>query len=736
MKKQLLFLLILLSAVGSAQVVNIPDEALKNLLILEIEPDSDAYYWAKDINGDNIYIDTNNDNEIQISEALLVYELTIADCFAESLEGLEYFSNIETLSIYNVGVSSLDVPEMPNLKHIIYEDYGGDNPLHYDFSGLTGLESFYCFNSDNMESIDFTGNINLKTIVIKFSFSDSLEILGLDNNDMPLLEKIDIGHGYIIMPLGYLPALTDAIFESARTPVLDLSGCPALTNLNLHLLDMPEAYINLKNGNSEYENFDVSIGWPVCYICIDEGEEANFENNPGQVVYFSTYCSFFPEENHNTIAGNLTFDSNNDGCDSGDNFNGLVKVNITNNEETETLFTNITGNYQLYPGAGDYTITPELENNWFTISPESADITFAEANSTTFEQNFCITANGIHPDAEIVVSGWGAQPGFDTGYTITYKNKGNQTLSGDITLTYDDSVLDYIEATPAEVTSATGTLTWSYSDLQPFESRSIQVTMNLNGPMETPAVNIDDVLPFAVSITPTTSDETPADNTFNLNQAVVGSYDPNDITCLEGESIIPELIGEYLHYNINFENTGNSPATFIVIINEINEAQFDVGSIQLLTSSHDVETKIIGSRLEFRFEDIGLAANGGKGNVVYKIKTNNTLQVNDDVAQQANIYFDYNWPIQTNEAVTTFETLSSGIHTKDNSIKLYPNPATSIVTITAATEIELVEMYDMQGRLLQVTQTSTLDITQRQLGIYFVKVTTEKGSNVQKLVKE
>ena len=52
-------------------------------------------------------------------------------------------------------------------------------------------------------------------------------------------------------------------------------------------------------------------------------------------------------------------------------------------------------------------------------------------------------------------------------------------------------------------------------------------------------------------------DEIPIDNIFNLTQTVVNSYDPNDKTCLQGKTVSSEVIGEYVHYLIRFENTGS-----------------------------------------------------------------------------------------------------------------------------------------------------------------------------------
>ena len=104
-----------------------------------------------------------------------------------------------------------------------------------------------------------------------------------------------------------------------------------------------------------------------------------------------------------------------------------------------------------------------------------------------------------------------------------------------------------------------------YTNLQPFESRSISVTLNLNSPTETPPLNSDDLLNFTANITPVAQDETPNDNTFTLNQTVVNSYDPNDKMCLEGNWLDPVKVGDYVHYCIRFENKGTASAVNVVV---------------------------------------------------------------------------------------------------------------------------------------------------------------------------
>ena len=202
----------------------------------------------------------------------------------------------------------------------------------------------------------------------------------------------------------------------------------------------------------------------------------------------------------------------------------------------------------------------------------------------------------------------------------------------------------------------------------------------------------------------------------------MGSFDPNDITCIEGEIVSPSEIGNYLHYVINFENTGTADAENIVVKDIIDTDKFDLSSLQVLDNSHPVLAKITGNVVEFVFKHIQLHS-GGHGNVLLKLKSKNTLIQGDTVSKQANIYFDYNAPISTNIENTIFQSLSTPGFEVDNSISMYPNPSHSIINVKANNTIKSIQLYDVQGRLLQtnlINENQTiLDISNQSNGIYF-----------------
>ena len=211
-----------------------------------------------------------------------------------------------------------------------------------------------------------------------------------------------------------------------------------------------------------------------------------------------------------------------------------------------------------------------------------------------------------------------------------------------VNLAFDDAVLDFVSASQATTSQTTNNLTWALPNFQPLETRQILATLNVNSPTETPAVNNGDVLNYTASLTGNT-DETPSDNSAVLNQTVINSLDPNDKTCLEGSIVSPDMIGQYVHYKIRFENTGTSNAENIVVKDVIDTTKFDITSLVPFDSSHPFVTRVISTnKVEFIFENINLHFDDANndGYVAFKIKTKPTMVVGDSFNNSANIYFD------------------------------------------------------------------------------------------------
>jgi hypothetical protein len=749
-------------------IVNIPDAAFKAKLVAA----SPSYQVGSTVNPNSgatldvfTTIDTNSDGEIQYVEAyqIIFLSLGISDDIV-NMQGIEAFTNLEQLYCNNNAITSLDVSMLTSLNYLNCEN----NQISTISlpNGLTGLSC-----SDNLISnLDLAPLTSLTTLYAHHNLLTSLDLSNIpgiwivnagynnltnftlsDKND---LASLYLGYNQITnVELNNLPHLYQVNVQDNLLTEIDLSDCayqPSLNNVpggsafiiglnnNLGL-----TYINLKNGyvNSNIELSTMSFAENVQYICIDEEEDVPTDNwfvNDGSQT--STYCNFTPGGNFNTISGTLLYDLENNGCDASDLPQSFIKMHITNGTEEGYAFTTSTGNYGFFTQDGTFTMTPQIENmSFFNFSPNNANVTFPDNNNNTATENFCVSANGIHNDIEVVIAPIvPARPGFDAIYKVVYKNNGNQVLSGNVTFTYDDSVLDLISASTAPDASAAGSLAWNYSNLNPFESRAVVITLNVNAPTEVPAVNIDDNLAFSATASLSGADESPADNNFDLNQVVVGSFDPNDKKCVEGDVVAPTEIGGYLHYVINFENTGNFIAENIVVEDIINPDQFDISTLQVMHSSHPANARISGNKAEFIFDGINLGI-GGHGNILLKVKTRESIIVGESVSNRANIYFDYNYPIETNNATTAFVALGIG-NNEIGAVEVYPNPVREILNIKMATNIKSVEIFDIQGRLLQTKifdkQTAVIDMADKDTGVYFLRITSENGVHTEKIIKK
>lgn len=69
-------------------------------------------------------------------------------------------------------------------------------------------------------------------------------------------------------------------------------------------------------------------------------------------------------------------------------------------------------------------------------------------------------------------------------------------------------------------------------------------------------------------------------------------------------------------------------------------------------------------------------------------------------------------------------------------IQVYPNPVKDILNIETTEKIDIIEVYNAEGRLVNVaTQTKTVDFSKNEKGIYIVKIHTKAGVETQKIIK-
>ncbi len=693
--------------------------------------------------------------------------LTLLYCSYNQISNLDFtgLKNLKSVYCYYNQITSIDV-SMLNKLEVLH--CGGNLLTYLNVSNLSNLKNLAC-DFNKITSIDLSGlisleylglsncqltnlnvneSINLKSLSLSKNLLNSLDVsklkklthLGCSDNQLTSLDlseltnlvTLDCFSNHLkLLEVSMLKNLKQLDISKNQLTSLDVSGLNNLTSLFCNENQLLYLFIKTKKILSPF-NFKKNID--LKYICCNEESIDVIKNIAianGQNCEVNSYCSFTPGGEFYTIQGQNFYNVNNTGCNDPESKISNIRYKISNGSITGNFITNSTGSYTIPVQAGTHTITPIFENpDYFQVSPSSFTVTFP-STSDTISQNFCITPKGTFRQTNITIIPLTppARSGFDAQYKIVWENVGNQIESGTLNFTYDETILDYISATQTANQVADGIVKWNFSNLLPFEKREITVTLKVNRPTDTPAVNAGDKLYLTASI---------LDNIFTLENTVVGSYDPNDKTCLQGDRVKPDMVGKYVDYLIRFENTGNYAAENVVVKDIIDTKRFNVSTLQITDASHEVYTRIEGNKVEFIFENIQLPFDDANndGYVAFKIKTLPTLVLGDSLKNLADIYFDYNFPIRTNEAQTTI-ALPSFTQDFNTEVNVYPNPVSDILYIESDENWSKAEIFDISGRILRSVSLDgqAIDVSGLESGTYLVRLKDGEKIGMFKFVK-
>ncbi len=447
----------------------------------------------------------------------------------------------------------------------------------------------------------------------------------------------------------------------------------------------------------------------------------------------------------NEINGSVYLDNDSNNCQNNESLLSGIMISSSNGIDTFSTFSDIDGSFQIAVNTGDFSTFINQIPNYFDVSPVSYNTNFTDTGSSD-TIDFCITPNASVDDLNItIVPQDEPRPGFDVSYQLVYKNIGTYAVDGTITYQYDNSKIQFISADESISSQTINTLSFNFSNLTPFESRNIDLDFEIFAP---PTTNIGDELISQATINPLSNDYTENDNVFELEETVIGSYDPNDITCLQGDTVLISNADKYLHYLIRFQNTGTAEAINVRVEQELDN-KLDWNTLKIVSLSHRGNVSISEeNQLEISFSGIDLPSESmsepeSHGFIAYKIKPKENVAVGDVVAGTANIYFDFNPAIITNTANTEFVENLSLEDFSLTSVSIYPNPVNNelfLLNNVTGSFIE-VSIYNIEGRLLISNiktneNRHTINVSEFKSGVYFLTVQTNQGIETFKVIKK
>ncbi len=735
MKKITLFIVFIFSLASlSAQNIEFDDPYFKTLLLSSTSENGIAF----DLLGNEVKIDTNDDGEIQQSEAQNIGKLYVLSDVIEDYRGIEFFVNLRSFDCSGSEVVALDLSKNIALERLIC-NYTALNFL--DLSGNIALRTLECTNSYLID-LDLSANVNLLSLECD---NNLLPALDLSNNKA--LYNLKCSYNAIFdLDISQNMALVSLICNNNKLKSLDINANTNLTTLICDNNLLTELF--LKNGQ-RFTNLFFSGNPSLKYICTDVLDRTFVQEKATFYGYanckINDYCSFEPGADSFELYASTLLDSDKNGCDYLDASYPFLKYNISDGTNSQIFIADQTGDFVQGFEAGSYNIRPMLENpTYFDVDPTVDIVTFPDVVSPTVA-NFCFTPNGIHHDLEIYLIPMNdAMPGENLHYKIVYKNKGNQTQYGNLGVAFDQSVMDIVDTNPVTTGQTSKHLIWNFDQLKPLESREIELYFELFDVSDSHSVDSGHVLDFSVFINGEV-DENPLDNTNKTTQIVTDTIVPNQIICLQGASISENEVGNELQYLIRFENNTNSVAKNTVVRVFIDPNSFDINSLFPINGSAIFETRFgQGNIVEFIFENINLPTDdeNNKGFVAFKIKSLNSLVVGDTISNSACIYFDLNAPINTNIAQTN---VVGALKTKDfefsRHFSLYPNPANEVLNLRSLTSVGVgsIQIFNMVGQMVltvpKVNDSNSIDISSLKTGNYILKLISDNGNSHCKFVK-
>lgn len=199
-----------------------------------------------------------------------------------------------------------------------------------------------------------------------------------------------------------------------------------------------------------------------------------------------------------------------------------------------------------------------------------------------------------------------------------------------------------------------------------------------------------------------------------------------------------------IDYQINFQNTGNDTAFKVVVVDTIAPT-LDINSIQLGVASHAYQFQRTDNNVvQFVFDNILLVDSfrnepKSHGFVKFKIQQKLNNPNGTKIYNKADIHFDYNAPIITNQTYhtvgqnfVTVQLINTIKNPKYNvkEVKVFPNPfrdKTQIIVESNELKNPVLLLMNIEGQLIKTipsTNNTTFDVYREDLsnGMYLFKI--------------
>lgn len=259
-KLYFIVLFVLFGLHANSQIITFNDPVFKAKLISA----TNSNYVAGNASATSIKVDTNNDGQIQVSEALNVVYLNITSSNISSINGIEFFTNIKYLYCSNNLLTSLPISNLTQLRL-----------LDCKSNQLTSLSAIQ--NLTQLTNLDFSYNQvtsvslqNLSQLTLVYADDNQLTELDICGTSVyrlfclnnPNLTSLNLKNG-IVTDVPY--TFEGGFFPTPPFPTFQFQQLPSLTSICYDPGEYNSIVYNL-NYNTDLNSISFSTS---CLTCTD-----------------------------------------------------------------------------------------------------------------------------------------------------------------------------------------------------------------------------------------------------------------------------------------------------------------------------------------------------------------------------------------------------------------------------------------------------------------------------------
>ena len=222
---------------SNSQNITIPDANFRT--ILTTTPNH-GYFYATNLAGVGIKVDSNSNNQISVQEAANVRSLEIYnDLPVANLSGLEFFTNLKFLTVYSNTLTTFNFPTLVNLEYLTLNVYS-----YYSTSALS---------TSTLSTLNVDGNINLKYLTAFTRFCTTLNL----SNNTNLIDLYLVAGNVTSLDLTNNANLKTLYLETGD--IANLTLAPNNANLKDINLTVQNSNFNIATGSNFVKNINCNF---------------------------------------------------------------------------------------------------------------------------------------------------------------------------------------------------------------------------------------------------------------------------------------------------------------------------------------------------------------------------------------------------------------------------------------------------------------------------------------------